>query len=74
MNEKLREIHNITGRISEIKFEKRDLEQRLADIVMEYEGSVQKALEDGLVRLNFQAPPGYYKILRNDRTRKGDKN
>ena len=70
MNEKLQEeIDNIIERIREIKFEKRDLEHKLVDIVMSYKGSVQEALEDGLVRLNFPAPPGYYKFLRSDKTR-----
>jgi len=58
------EITSVIERINEIKSEKRELEIKLTDIVLNYEGSVQEALKDGLVRLNFSTYPGFYRFLK----------
>jgi len=45
---------------------KRNAEQKLADIVIGFEGTVEEALRTGLIRLNFPAPPGFYKQTQED--------
>lgn len=52
---------------NDVKAELREVDQKLASIVMSYEGSLQEALRDGLVRLNFPASSGFYQYLRKRR-------
>ena len=55
--------NELTIKISEAKQVIRDCTFELADIIMRYDGTLQQALKDGLVRLNFPAPPGFYRHL-----------
>lgn len=58
------EIKELIDKQQELKFELKDVQHRLADMVMDYKGSLQEALESKLVRLNFPAPPGFYRLFR----------
>jgi len=42
----------------------RAIDRELAELVMTYQGSVLSALKSGLVRLNFPAPAGFYRAIR----------
>jgi len=43
---------------------RRESEQQLTDLVLNFDGSVRDALREGLVRLNFPAPAGFYRHIR----------
>ena len=60
MEDKIKEL---IDRQQELKFELKDVQHSLADMVMNYEGSLREALESRLVRLNFPAPPGFHRYL-----------
>ena len=57
------EIKELIDKQQELKFELKDIQHRLADMILNYEGSLREALESRLVRLNFPAPPGFHRYL-----------
>ena len=59
-------------KLNKLLDERIELQQKLAlkndqllSGVLDFEGSLLEALELGIVRLNFPAPPGFMKRLRN---------
>ena len=60
-----KDIKELIDRQFDLKHELRAIQGELGNMVMHYEGSLQDALKEGLVRLNFPAPPGFYSNLRN---------
>ena len=56
-------LNEMLAKRDELKDKIRDIDRGLADMVLSYEGSVEDALRDGLIRLNFQAPAGFYKFI-----------
>jgi len=61
MNEKIREL---LDKERELRSELNHVRHDLTMEVMNYDGSLQDALADGLVRLNFPAPSGFYRSIR----------
>uniref|UniRef100_A0A6M3IM22 Uncharacterized protein n=1 Tax=viral metagenome TaxID=1070528 RepID=A0A6M3IM22_9ZZZZ len=64
MNETLTELLN---EYSEVRSRKMELEHRMAEFVIHYKGSVIEALEEGIIRLNFTAPPNFYRSIRRSK-------
>lgn len=58
------DIQNALYRLRELKSEQRDIANRLANEITK-DKAVLDALRSGLVRLNFPAPSGFYKVIRN---------
>lgn len=59
---------NITAMLDELrelKQKQMNISSELANEVMKYPG-VQEALKDGLIRLNFPAPAGFLRYLKNN--------
>jgi hypothetical protein len=56
-------INELILKRDDLKSELRHIDHELADAVLRYEGTLQDALKDRLVRLNFSAPVGFYKYL-----------
>lgn len=59
------------SRVDELLEQRRILKMNLEEIDFKllreletYEGTVMQAVKDGLVRLNFAAPSGFYRMLR----------
>lgn len=63
MNSKIKEL---IDRQQDLKFELKDIQSKLCTEVERYEGSLREALRDGIVRLNFPAPSGFYKYLKGE--------
>ena len=61
MNENLSDLIN---EYNELRSRKVELEHRMAEYVIHYKGSVMQALEEGIVRLNFTAPPNFYRSIK----------
>ena len=57
----------LRDRHSELKYQLRQVEREMSEIVLNFEGSVKDALIGGIVKLNFPAPPGFHNWLRKDR-------
>ena len=57
-------IKRLIGKRLELQQELREVDYRLASEVLDYEGSLQEALLDGLVKLNFAKPRQFERILR----------
>ena len=50
----------------ELKHEIRALESQMAGTLERFEGTVKDALRQGIVKLNFPAPPGYMRHIIED--------
>ena len=61
MNENIQEV---LARRCQLKDELRELDHDLTSHVLKFEGSLKDALKAGLVRLNFPAPTGFYRHLK----------
>ena len=59
-----KDVAELLSRKDDLEYELRDINHHLIEIVMYYEGSVKEALQEGLIRLNFRAPTGFYKNIR----------
>ena len=60
------EIRDLLRELQELKGRQFVISDKLADAVSREPG-VMAALEEGLVRLNFPAPPGFARMLRDKR-------
>lgn len=57
-------IKELIDRQDELVSELRGVRSVLCSEIEQYEGSLREALKTGLVKLNFPAPPGFNKYLR----------
>lgn len=60
----MKELDKLLYEYEEVKRAKREIEHQLTDLVIRYDGTLKDALKDGLVRLNFAAPPGFKHYLK----------
>jgi len=63
--QKMRNIQEMIDELRALKRRQIDVCTELADEVLKYPG-IQDALKDGLVKLNFPAPPGFNRYLKNN--------
>ena len=57
-------IKELIRKRDELKSELNMIQHELAHEVFNYKGTLQDALKDRLVRLNFAAPAGFYNSLK----------
>lgn len=57
-----KEVQDMLQSITRMNYEIHEIKARLADMVLQ-QPAVADALKDGLVKLNFAAPRGFYKML-----------
>ena len=60
------EFRRLMSEYQEHKYEMRRLQNDMANIVIQFDGSLKDALAEGLVRLNFPAPPGFNKWIHSE--------
>jgi len=56
----------LTKKQDKVKLKLKEIQVLLMEEVENYEGTLYEALKSGLVRLNFCAPPGLYKLFKNN--------
>ena len=61
------EIQELIGRQDELKSELRDIQHELCHKVMSFQGTLQEALRARIVKLNFAAPAGFYRMIRDQK-------
>lgn len=65
-------IDKLISEEANLKSELSIVRRELTEVVLSYKGTIQEAIGEGLIRLNFPAPPGLYKHIRRKYTSKGD--
>ena len=59
----MNKIEELIEKQDELKQELKFVQQKLIDEVEQFDGTLRDALAQGLVRLNFPVPAGYYRSL-----------
>ena len=61
------EMQELINRQSELKGELREVQHELCHKVMRFQGTLQEALKLRIVKLNFAAPAGFHRMIRDQK-------